>query len=192
MPDRGKLKKLKKHKIHLCALELFSKVGYYKTSMDNIAIKSGVSKGLLYHHYLNKEELFEEVILYSFETILYYFPKNKGVEFNDDSMKYFINSIIVTSLNKNKSYWKLLILLLSEQNLHEISLKYLLKSSAYKEYENVLTNYFLLKGYLKPKIEAKLFTASLLGICIQVIINPTDFPAKPLLFQFANRVLASN
>ena len=192
MPNREELKELKKYEIHLCALELFGKIGYYKTSIEDIANNSKVSKGLIYHYYSSKEKLFEEVILDSFETILNYFPKNKGEEFNDQSMSYFINSEILISLKKNKTYWKLLISLLSEQKLHRIALKHLSKSTAYKEYENVLTNYFLLKGYIKPEIEVKLFTASLVGICLQVIINPTDFPAKTLLKQFTNRVLSIN
>ena len=40
------------------ATELFSLKGYTKTSIDNIAKASGYSKGHIYYHYKNKEELF--------------------------------------------------------------------------------------------------------------------------------------
>lgn len=40
------------------AIELFSSKGYTRTSIDNIAKASGYSKGHIYYHYKNKEELF--------------------------------------------------------------------------------------------------------------------------------------
>ena len=40
------------------AIELFSLKGYTRTSIDNIAKASGYSKGHIYYHYKNKEELF--------------------------------------------------------------------------------------------------------------------------------------
>ncbi|MDP7989281.1 TetR family transcriptional regulator C-terminal domain-containing protein [Bacillus sp. MHSD_36] len=40
------------------AIELFSLKGYTRTSIDNIAKASSYSKGHIYYHYKNKEELF--------------------------------------------------------------------------------------------------------------------------------------
>lgn len=46
-----------KEKIIQSALELFAKNGYTETSIDKIAKHAGVSKGLTYTHFENKEEL---------------------------------------------------------------------------------------------------------------------------------------
>ncbi|WP_459503736.1 TetR/AcrR family transcriptional regulator [Bacillus sp. C1] len=40
------------------AMELFSRKGYAKTSVEDIAKASGYSKGHIYYHYQNKENLF--------------------------------------------------------------------------------------------------------------------------------------
>jgi AcrR family transcriptional regulator len=45
-------------KILDAAEALFSKKGYYDTSMDEIVGESGLSKGALYHYFQSKEELF--------------------------------------------------------------------------------------------------------------------------------------
>lgn len=45
-------------KILDAAETLFSKKGYYDTSMDEIVGESGLSKGALYHYFPSKEELF--------------------------------------------------------------------------------------------------------------------------------------
>ena len=44
------------------ARELFSRQGYRATSMRQIAEKAGLSVGNLYHHFDNKEEIFQRLI----------------------------------------------------------------------------------------------------------------------------------
>ncbi len=49
-------------RIMVAARKKFSKKGYSKTSMDDIANAAHVSKGGLYHHFESKEKLFIEII----------------------------------------------------------------------------------------------------------------------------------
>ena len=51
-----------KEKILSVASTTFSKYGFYKTSMDEIARSSRKAKGSLYYHFTNKEQLFKEVV----------------------------------------------------------------------------------------------------------------------------------
>ena len=46
---------------------LFSERGYERTSMREIAERTGVSKPAIYYHFANKQSLFEELINTSFE-----------------------------------------------------------------------------------------------------------------------------
>ncbi|WP_232006223.1 helix-turn-helix domain-containing protein [Mycobacterium sp. 852013-50091_SCH5140682] len=43
------------------ATELFGEQGYHKTGTEEIVRRSGVTRGSLYHHFADKEALFEEV-----------------------------------------------------------------------------------------------------------------------------------
>lgn len=45
------------------ALQVFSRKGYEKTTMDEIAEKAELSKGVLYYYFHNKEDLFYELII---------------------------------------------------------------------------------------------------------------------------------
>ncbi|MCK9291822.1 MAG: TetR/AcrR family transcriptional regulator [Bacteroidales bacterium] len=47
---------------------LFSRYGFHKTSMDEIARTARKAKGSLYYHFASKEELFREVIFKEFES----------------------------------------------------------------------------------------------------------------------------
>jgi len=190
MTERGKAKEITKSRIHKSALGLFSVNGYFQTSIAEISIKANISKGLFYHYYSSKEALFEEIILESINTILDYLSQNNDEEFNDDKFVYFLNKVILPSLENDKTLWKLLVLLLSQQILYELATMYLLKSTAYIEYENILNRYFKTKGYEKPDVEVKLFTASLMGICIQYIVNPSGFPVNIIMEQFTNKIIS--
>ncbi len=53
----------RKKEILDAALKLFSRKGYEETSMDEIAERAELSKGILYYYFHSKEELFYEVAL---------------------------------------------------------------------------------------------------------------------------------
>lgn len=53
----------KKHQIIQAAIELFAAEGYEKTSINAICAHVGVSKGAVFHHFKNKEELLREVFI---------------------------------------------------------------------------------------------------------------------------------
>ena len=63
-----------KERILKAALELFSKNGFYGTSMSDIAGKLGLTKAALYRHFSGKEEILD-AILYIGEE---YYEKNFG------------------------------------------------------------------------------------------------------------------
>ena len=56
------MSKIKKQLIHI-ASDTFSKYGYYKTAMEDIAKAAQKAKGSLYYHFGSKELLFEAVVL---------------------------------------------------------------------------------------------------------------------------------
>ena len=51
-----------RYKIVTVATKLFSRFGFHKTSMDEIAKIARKAKGSLYYHFASKEELFREVV----------------------------------------------------------------------------------------------------------------------------------
>lgn len=51
-----------------CALGVFLRYGYRKTSMDEVAQAAQISRQGLYLHFANKEELFRATVQHAFET----------------------------------------------------------------------------------------------------------------------------
>lgn len=52
----------KQEKIVQSALELFAKEGYHATSTSKVAKHAGVSEGLIFRHYTNKEGLLQAIL----------------------------------------------------------------------------------------------------------------------------------
>ncbi len=60
----------KKESIKLETTRLFSEVGYHASSMTQVADACGISKGLLYHYYKNKEFLLFDILHAHLEELL--------------------------------------------------------------------------------------------------------------------------
>lgn len=86
------------------ATKYFSKYGFYKTTMDEIAKHIHKAKGVLYYHFNSKEELFNEVLKQELETVKS--ELLKIVNENEDSLIMLKNYIFtrVDLLHKSLNY----------------------------------------------------------------------------------------
>jgi len=87
------MREVKKGLIMKSALELFANQGFRGTSIHDITKNAGISKGLLYNYFTNKEEPIIEIILKGFNELLRVFnPKKDGIltrqEMSTSSVKY--------------------------------------------------------------------------------------------------------
>ena len=183
---RSEIKKITKNQIRKSALELFSEKGYFETSISEISSKSKISKGLFYHYYKSKEEIFDEIIKESIDSILQTLSIKE--ELNDEIL-HRLTQRIIKSLKSETVQWKLLLLLLSHKHLAKLASNYLLHSSDYTNFEKKLQGYLKAKKHIEPEIETKLFITSLLGICIQFTINPSSFPLNKIILELVNNII---
>jgi len=181
---RNEIKQNTKNKICKSALKLFSENGYFQTSIADIALKANISKGSFYHYYKSKEEIFDEIVKETIDIILLNFDIKKNLD--NDGLNLLIQRII-KSLNNETLQWNFLLLLLSQKTLGQVASEYLINNPIYINYTKKLQEYLKIKKYINPEIETKLFTTSLLGVCIQYTINPDSFPLKKMLTQCKDR-----
>jgi len=94
-----------KDKIVGVATKLFSRYGFYKTSMDEIAKIARKAKGSLYYHFKSKEELFTEVVeveIQNLKTQLSVIIDDKKFKADEKIKKYLIKRMQV--LNSATNY----------------------------------------------------------------------------------------
>jgi len=96
-----------KETIVTVANKLFSRFGFQKTSMDEIAKTARKAKGSLYYHFASKEDLFKEVIKREMITI-------------QEQLTAVVNNAELNAIGKLKSYLILRMELINKAaNYHE-------------------------------------------------------------------------
>jgi len=94
------LKEVKRKLIMNSALELFADYGYHGTSINMIAKKAGIAKGLIYTYFENKESLIKELVLGGIEEFSDIFdPNNDGV-LTEEEFEFFV----ITDYYKRKNH----------------------------------------------------------------------------------------
>jgi len=86
------------------ANKLFSRFGFYKTSMDEIAKIARKAKGSLYYHFSSKEELFKEVVSLEIENLknqLNIIVNNTELSSSEKIKQYFIKRMDVLNTSTN-------------------------------------------------------------------------------------------
>ncbi len=101
----GKLDEDKRDRIINASLEEFSKHGYRKASTNKIVDKAGISKGLLYHYFGNKENLYE--VLCSFVVNRILVEINRSVDWEEPDVFERLVQILLVKISLTRHYPKL-------------------------------------------------------------------------------------
>jgi len=150
----------KQEKIVQAALQLFAKEGYHATSTSKVAKHAGVSEGLIFRHFGNKEGLLQAILDEGERRIKALFV---DIVMEADPKKVIEKTITMT--NKidvlDYDFWKL-----------QFKLKWELEVSGDKKMEPLkmaLTNAFTKLNYNSPELEAQLLLLFIDGISSAVL-----------------------
>lgn len=169
------LRENKKREIMDAALNLFAEKGFTATSINMIAKKAGISKGLIYNYFESKEELITIILNSGFDEFLSVFDKNNDGVLTDEEFIFFIEQTFEI-LKNNLHFWQLYfhilvqpdVLKLVESKLMEVVMPLI----------TTMTDYFQTKGHEHPMAYARFFGAMLDGVSMNYIVDPENFPLE--------------
>lgn len=160
----------KQQNIFNTALELFAKEGVDATSTSKIAKAAGVSEGLIFRHFTNKEGLLQAILANGLEKIDEYFDSVIRVKDPKERLLMAIHLPFVIP-SEEYDFWRLIYTLKWQRGHIEHQGMELFRAS--------LTEAFLELGYKKPRVEAQLIEAIIDGIATEVLLK--EVHPKPLL-----------
>ena len=166
-------------KIEAAALELFAHKGFHNTSISQIAKAAGVSKGLLYNYYENKEDLLYTIV-------------DHAMQDGGEAIEQFLHSPDFTPLQKisavvegsiqmvraDPHYWKLMTSLSFQEDVMENLKDRLMEKK--DEMIQVVTEIFRQMGFQDPLKEAYLFGALLDGVMLHFISLGDSYPLEEM------------
>lgn len=163
----------KKNLIMLTALDMFANEGYHTTSISKIALKAGISKGLLYNYFDSKEALITAIIGQGIDQLMESFDPNRDGFLSEEELEYMVNESF-RILKDNTDYWKLYFSTMMQPAVHRIVMvKY---AALVPRMMAMVEDYFRRKGVEDPALEAQYFSALLDGVSMNYVMNPDGFP----------------
>jgi AcrR family transcriptional regulator len=153
----------KQEKILHSALELYAKEGYNATSTSKVAKHAGVSEGLIFRHFVNKEGLLKAILKEGEEKIKILFA---DIVFETDPKSVIRKTLDTMSrISQSKEdleFWKL-----------QYKIKWELEQYGEHKMEALqlaLTSAFTKLGYEAPEMEATLLLINLDGIATRYFL----------------------
>ena len=160
------------------ALELFATQGYHGTSINNIATKAGISKGLLYNYFSGKEELVIEIMKKGFFDLMVLFDPEHDGNLTKSELKYFVTEVLKL-VKKNVRFWRLYFAVLTQPIVNQVAFSEIMEIAM--PVLEVLTDYFKRMGYDNPKDEARMFAAMMDGLTLNYVYDPENFPVETVI-----------
>lgn len=152
----------KKENILQAALELFTSEGYHATSTSKLAKKAGVSEGLIFRHFENKEGLLREIVALGKQTMRDLLV-DVVMETDPKAVLRKLIDIPFSLSEDQKDFWKL-----------QFKLKWELEIPGEDKMEPLrvaLANAFSKLSYDKPEMEAAFFMLFFDGLASSIIKN---------------------
>lgn len=160
----------KQQKIFNTALELFATEGVDSTSTSKIAKSAGVSEGLIFRHFTNKEGLLQAILTEGMNQAQTYF---ESVVAEPDPQTRIKKAIQISFgiPKEDYNFWRLVYTLKWQRGSIE--------SEAMDAFRASLAQAFEALNYEDPLSEARLIESILDGIATEVLLK--DIDPKPLL-----------
>ncbi len=152
----------KKENILKVALEMFGELGYNTVSTSAIAKEAGVSEGLIFRHFTNKEGLLAAILEQGNQQATKYFA---GIVMETDPKAVLRKTIdLPLSINADeRSYWRLLYALKWQKGSHD--------NSKVEPLKMALENAFRKLGYNEPTQEAELLLLYFDGLVAHILLH---------------------
>lgn len=174
----------KKQLIMDTALELFAASGFENTTINQIARKAEISKGLLYNYFTSKEELLEAILNKGIDEMLAVFDPNKDGVLDNVEMEFFITQTF-RMIKENRRMWKLFIAISFQPSVYKLIEKR--SKELYEPMMASMIHYFKEKNFDNPQLETFMFSALMDGIAMDYVMAPEIYPIDDMVKELINR-----
>jgi len=173
-----------KHKILESALILFAEKGFKGTSINDIAKLAGISKGLAYNYFKNKNELLVAVFGLLTEKMGELYVLTEKETDPRKKLKIVINQTFLM-LQKDEKFWRLYMNFALLPEIKETADNFMSEfiSVVFTEIENIFKEI----GIKNPSAESKVFGAIIDGVCFHYIFDKDNYPIEKMRKYIINK-----
>lgn len=162
-----------KQKLLDAAAALFESQGYFSTTVEQITVEAGVSKGLVYNYFSSKEELLVGIIEFATSRMASVASKLVPGDSIEQSLSQFLDHFL-GFLKSEKRFLKLQLTLMLMPDLNQIVMASQQKRA--KLLLKMLSAWFRDAGVRQPTEKARLFMAMLDGVALHYLCIYKNYP----------------
>ncbi len=190
--DNDRIRLTARDKIQSAAMEIFIEKGYHHATMEDIAIKAGISKGLPYNYFKGKEGVLSEMVRSRIEEIRIVME----TAVSQGSPAEQLDHIIEGALNNVQQCPKAFRFFLHLQTQPEDDLvlaKYsqMLNNEVVSQFE-LQCDVFARLGVNEPRLRSLYFSSCLQGVMLMISTYPEQFPVQSLMKQLRDEFLSGH
>lgn len=181
----------KKQQILQAAIELFATHGYEKTSIATICEHVKVSKGAVFHHFKNKDELLREAFI-RMAQIMNEIADNLDVINDGLSAKERLVNLLEQIFSSMASAEQKLYYQFDFQVLSQPSLRLVLKDLIEERYRLAMASFQSILRDIPSAdgvIDSHMLIAEIDGIALNYLFAKDDYPLKEIKRRFINKYL---
>ncbi len=163
------IRKEKRELILDTALALFAENGFHQTSMEQIARKAGISKGLTYNYFESKNAVLAEILKKGFNAIYEHFDLNKDGLLTYPEFEFFIRQSFHV-ICKNMNFWKLYFSIMMQPVVTETYIQNYSETS--EELIKILIRFLTDNGSENPAKDLFIISSLLKGAYLILVTSP--------------------
>ncbi len=174
--DIQEIKQQRRAQILDSALDLFAMQGYFATSIQLVAKKAGISKGLIYNYFQSKEDLLEAVFVRFFGELESEFDSFWN-QIGPNALEQFIEISVRTAI-EHKEKWRMYIGLFLQPAIPSS-----IRENINQHFRNALgklEHYLQLSGLNEAHAHAWLLGASMDGMFLYYLIDENHCPLEKM------------
>ena len=166
------------------AFKLFAEKGFQSTSMNDIAMFAGVSKGLAYNYFESKQKIVEEIM----NNVIGMFAEvYKPIQLEKDpyiKLEKFTD-LTFNWIQESFDFWKMLITIWLQPGVMENSMDFM--HNLFQELFSEMEDIFKEIGVADYVAEARIFGAIMDGVSIDYMIDKYNYPLDLVVQQIKRR-----
>ena len=164
-----------RERVVAAATEVFERAGFDRATMARVAEAAGVSKGLPYHHFENKEALGRAVISRHLDAILEVLQRWPDGD-PADRLRWFLDQALGHA-RRNQSSYRLYLSLALQPGTREMVMEEVgRRRESFAAVDRALAGIFEGLGHPRPETEALVLRATVDGLIQYLLMAPEQFP----------------
>lgn len=179
------------------ALEAFGETGFHRTTVEEVARRAGVSKGLIYNYFESKTALLEAIIEERMEANADLLLAVREGEEPSARLRRLLEGTIRVVLEHPEAYRLTFALMLQPGMKDEIRRIERTVLARERELQCAATDLFGELGSDAPRLDSLAFQCALTGLALVLAVQPEladepgQFPLEPLVDRMLGRFLES-